>query len=228
MRALIEELTLALSLDENDSDVHRVLAAVNLSIHRDHDKALYHQERALTLNPNDDLIVVQQGEALTWIGQADQGIEWSRRRCASTPIIQSASGVNSAALISSRGATVKPSKRSSALAALIKVIGHLSRHATRSSTIPRRPRLPSRRYCNERQILDRALHCDAALQARERPRAPPRRTLQSAIAGVNRYHSSKWPCSERPGNVRTWTVGLLSAAQQSVALGARADITRTS
>jgi adenylate cyclase len=79
IRAVIEELTLALSLDENDSDVHRVLAAVNLSIHRDYDKALYHQERALTLNPNDDLIVVQQGEALTWIGQADQGIEWIQK-----------------------------------------------------------------------------------------------------------------------------------------------------
>jgi adenylate cyclase len=79
MRTLIEELTLALSLDENDSDVHRVLAAVNLSIHRDHDKALYHQERALALNPNDDLIVVQQGEALTWIGQAERGIEWIQK-----------------------------------------------------------------------------------------------------------------------------------------------------
>jgi adenylate cyclase len=79
MRTLIEELALALSLDENDSDVHRVLAAVNLSIHRNHDKAIYHQERALALNPNDDLIVVQQGEVLTWIGEAEQGIEWIQR-----------------------------------------------------------------------------------------------------------------------------------------------------
>jgi adenylate cyclase len=78
-RAVIGELTLALSLDENDSDVHRVLAAVNLAVHRDHDKALYHQERALALNPNDDLIVVQQGEVLTWIGQAEQGIEWIQK-----------------------------------------------------------------------------------------------------------------------------------------------------
>lgn len=78
-RTVIEELTLALSLDENDSDVHRVLAAVNLSLLRDHDKALYHQERALALNPNDDLIVVQQGEVLTWIGQAEQGIEWIQK-----------------------------------------------------------------------------------------------------------------------------------------------------
>jgi len=78
-RIVIAELTLALSLDENDSDVHRVLAAVNLAVRRDHDKALYHQERALALNPNDDLIVVQQGELLTWIGQAEQGIEWIQK-----------------------------------------------------------------------------------------------------------------------------------------------------
>lgn len=73
---VMQELALALALDENDSDVHRILAAVNLSIHRDHDKALYHQERALALNPNDDLLVVQQGEVLTWMGRADEGIEW--------------------------------------------------------------------------------------------------------------------------------------------------------
>ena len=79
VRASTGEVTLALSLDENDSDVHRVLAAINLSLNRDHDKALYHQERALALNSNDDLIVVQQGEVLTWIGQADQGIEWIQK-----------------------------------------------------------------------------------------------------------------------------------------------------
>jgi adenylate cyclase len=78
-RALIGEVTKALSLDENDSDVHRVLAAVNLTVHHDYDKALYHQERALALNPNDDLIAVQQGEVLTWIGQAEEGIEWIQK-----------------------------------------------------------------------------------------------------------------------------------------------------
>jgi adenylate cyclase len=72
------ELEIALSLDENDSDVHRILAAVCLT-HRDHDRAFYHQERALSLNPNDDLIVVQQGEILTWLGRAEEGIEWIKK-----------------------------------------------------------------------------------------------------------------------------------------------------
>ena len=54
----------ALALDENDSDVHRILAAINI-IRKDFDKALHHQQRALSLNSNDDLVVVQQGEILT-------------------------------------------------------------------------------------------------------------------------------------------------------------------
>jgi adenylate cyclase len=76
---VVAELRTALALDENDSDVHRILAAVNLAAYHDHDKALYHQERALQLNPNDDLIVVQQGEILTWLGRADEGAEWIRK-----------------------------------------------------------------------------------------------------------------------------------------------------
>ena len=72
-------LKTALALDDNDSDVHRILAAVNLTIHRDHAKATYHQERALVLNPNDDLIVVQHGEILTWLGRPEEGIEWIQK-----------------------------------------------------------------------------------------------------------------------------------------------------
>ena len=76
--AIVEELQVALSLDENDSDVHRILAAVAVTQH-ELEKANYHQERALRLNPNDDLIVVQQGEILTWLGRAEDGIEWIRK-----------------------------------------------------------------------------------------------------------------------------------------------------
>ena len=58
--------------------MHRILAAVNLVQH-DYDQAMYHQERALGLNPNNDLIVVQQGELLTWLGRPDEGIEWIKK-----------------------------------------------------------------------------------------------------------------------------------------------------
>ncbi len=72
------ELEVALGLDQNDSDVHRILAAVGV-VRNDLGKAVFHQERALALNPNDDLIVVQQGEVLTWLGQAEEGVEWIRK-----------------------------------------------------------------------------------------------------------------------------------------------------
>lgn len=73
-----QELQVALGLDENDSDVHRILAAVAV-VRNDFDKAVYHEQRALALNPNDDLIVVQQGEILTWLGQGEEGIGWIRK-----------------------------------------------------------------------------------------------------------------------------------------------------
>jgi adenylate cyclase len=73
-----QELEIALGLDENESDVHRILAALSV-VRNDLDKAAYHQQRALALNPNDDLIVVQQGEILTWLGQAEEGIEWIQK-----------------------------------------------------------------------------------------------------------------------------------------------------
>ncbi len=75
---VVNELQIALALDDNDSDVHRILAAVNIT-HHAFDKAVFHQDRALTLNPNDDLIVVQKGELLTWLGQPEEGIEWIKK-----------------------------------------------------------------------------------------------------------------------------------------------------
>jgi adenylate cyclase len=77
-RRVADQLQTALALDENDSDVHRILAAINL-LRGDHERSRYHQERALALNPNNDLIVVQQGELLTWLGRPDEGIEWIQK-----------------------------------------------------------------------------------------------------------------------------------------------------
>jgi adenylate cyclase len=78
MRQVAAELEVALGLDDNDADVHRILAALSVT-RKDHDKASYHQERALALNPNYDLVVVQQGELLTWLGQPEEGIDWIRK-----------------------------------------------------------------------------------------------------------------------------------------------------
>ncbi len=75
---VVGSLQTALALDDNDADVHRILAAVNLTS-KNYDKAAYHQDRALSLNPNYDLIVVQHGEILTWLGRPQDGIEWIRK-----------------------------------------------------------------------------------------------------------------------------------------------------
>lgn len=72
------ELERALSLDDNDADVHRILAAVNVN-NNELTTARYHQERALSLNPNYDLVVVQQGELLTWLGRPEEGVDWIRK-----------------------------------------------------------------------------------------------------------------------------------------------------
>ncbi len=72
---IVEAVEKALALDENDCDVHRILAAVNL-VRGNPEQSLYHQQRALSLNPNYDLVVVQQGEILTWHGRAEEGIGW--------------------------------------------------------------------------------------------------------------------------------------------------------
>src|ERR1700688_3829815 len=78
LQQVAAELEIALALDDNDSDVHRILAALNL-VREDHEKAAPHQERALALNPHYDLVVVQQGELLTWLGRPEEGIEWIKK-----------------------------------------------------------------------------------------------------------------------------------------------------
>lgn len=75
---VLRELEIARTLDENDADVHRILAASCIN-RNDLDKARHHQERALALNPNYDLVVVQQGELLSWLGHPKEGVEWIRK-----------------------------------------------------------------------------------------------------------------------------------------------------
>jgi adenylate cyclase len=77
-KAVMAELDRAIALDDNDADVHRILAAVSI-LRNDFTRARYHQDRALALNPNYDLVVVQMGELFTWLGQAEEGVDWIRR-----------------------------------------------------------------------------------------------------------------------------------------------------
>ena len=71
--------TRALALDDNDTDVHRILAAVNINNQRSDERHAITRSARLALNPNYDLIVVQQGELLTWLGRPEEGVEWIRK-----------------------------------------------------------------------------------------------------------------------------------------------------
>lgn len=68
----------AYALDDGESEVHRILGAFHL-LWQEFDKAEFHVERALTLNPNDDRIVCQRGELATFLGRPQEGEQWVRR-----------------------------------------------------------------------------------------------------------------------------------------------------
>jgi TolB-like protein len=76
--ACYRHLQRAVTLQEDDSECHRVLASYYL-VYKRHDDAIRHQARALALNPNDDRIVCQEGELLTYLGRAREGIPWIER-----------------------------------------------------------------------------------------------------------------------------------------------------
>jgi len=80
----LDYLIRAQELDDEDSDVHRLFSAVGMA-NNDFEIARRHQERAMQLNPNDDLIVVQQGELLTWTGEPEQGVMWIKKAMALNP-----------------------------------------------------------------------------------------------------------------------------------------------
>ena len=78
------DLTKALALDEDDADIHRILAAVSIA-HDDLHQAQHHQQKAHRLNPNYDLVVVQSGELMTWLGRPEESIELIKQAMALNP-----------------------------------------------------------------------------------------------------------------------------------------------
>jgi adenylate cyclase len=74
----LEAINIALSLDENDVECHRLLCEINLD-RQQLDQAVIHGDRAFARNPNDPRIVAQKGELLTWLGKPDEGAEWIRK-----------------------------------------------------------------------------------------------------------------------------------------------------
>ena len=183
---VVAELGIALALDDHDSDVHRILAAVALA-HDDHDQAAYHQERGLALNPNYDLILVQQGELLTWLGAAGGRDRVDQKGDAPQPLPP--------------GALLEPSRPRAVRRPPLRRGGRGLQPDLQARPHPpclprRRPGADGRRdrgqgACRRgaaarARVHGRGLPRDAALPPRGRPRAPPPGAAGERAARVSR------------------------------------------
>jgi adenylate cyclase len=179
------ELQTALALDDNDCDVHRILAAVNV-IRDDHEQSVYHQRRALSLNPNDDLVVVQQGEVLTWQGQPEEGIEWIRQAMRLNPF-------HPERFWSHLARACFAARRYGEAIEALKCLNRSRCDAARAAGVmPRPARRHGRRGAGASgdpragaELPDRRFHGDLALPAPGRPRAPPRGAREGRIPALS-------------------------------------------
>jgi adenylate cyclase len=74
-RETIRLVERAASLDENNTECHRIMCRIAL-MQAKFAKSEYHLERALALNPNDPRLVAQRGINLTFLGDPDAAIPW--------------------------------------------------------------------------------------------------------------------------------------------------------
>ena len=82
----LEQARKAYALDDGESEIHRIFGAFHL-VWQEFDKAEYHLDRALTLNPNDDRIVCQTGELATFLGRPEAGELMIRRAMRLNPYL---------------------------------------------------------------------------------------------------------------------------------------------
>lgn len=64
----------ALSLDAQDAKTQLALGVAQLFSHR-HDRAVHHFDKAMALNPNDDLIAAEHGRLLMYLDRPDEGLQ---------------------------------------------------------------------------------------------------------------------------------------------------------
>jgi len=76
-----------LELDDEDSECHRLMSEIYLYQNK-HDDALRHNERGISLNPNNPRLVVQRGYELVYLGNAEEGIEWIEKVIKLDPLYQ--------------------------------------------------------------------------------------------------------------------------------------------
>jgi tetratricopeptide (TPR) repeat protein len=68
----------ALALDENDNRCHRILSHIYTHM-RQFDRAEFHSERSVALNPNDAHAAIARANVLRNLGRLEEGVEWVRK-----------------------------------------------------------------------------------------------------------------------------------------------------
>ncbi len=69
----------ALSLDENESEAHRIIGAIYLYRDRQFDRAEYHITKAVTLNPNDANTAAKAAELFSYTGRSQEAVASVKR-----------------------------------------------------------------------------------------------------------------------------------------------------
>jgi serine/threonine protein kinase/tetratricopeptide (TPR) repeat protein len=80
-----EESDRALALDDRDAECQRLACEIQI-VANDFDRAWYHHEVALELNPNDARIVGQRGELLLYRGDLNAAAEWLEKAARLDPL----------------------------------------------------------------------------------------------------------------------------------------------
>ena len=69
---------IAARLDPDDSSSHRLLGVAHM-FHRRYEDARFHFERALSINPNDRMAVINWAIYLDFIGKPSESLAWARK-----------------------------------------------------------------------------------------------------------------------------------------------------
>jgi len=75
---ILHDVEHGLSIDDNDLECLRIICEFRIEQKR-LDEALLLSDKLLRLNPSDPRLLAQRGEILTWLGQAEAGIDWIER-----------------------------------------------------------------------------------------------------------------------------------------------------
>ena len=75
-----------LELDDNEAESHRIMGSISL-YRREFDKAEFHFQKALTLNPNNAYVVGRLGEFYNFLGDGKRALRYQNRAMILDPLL---------------------------------------------------------------------------------------------------------------------------------------------